>query len=104
MAALFAELRLAWRLIQEPRVPSWAKAIPVLAVFYVVSPFDVVPDVLPFLGQMDDIGILVLAIKAFVKASPHAARAHHGAEITSGRRYKPMSPADVVIDATYRRD
>ena len=104
MGALFAELRLAWRLMQEPRVAAWAKAIPVLAVFYVVSPFDFVPDILPLLGQVDDIGILLLAVKGFLRVSPPAARAHHAAAITSGRRYTPMSPSDVVIDATYRRD
>jgi uncharacterized membrane protein YkvA (DUF1232 family) len=104
MGALFAELRLAWRLVKEPRVPGLVKMLPALAMLYVLSPFDFVPDVLPFLGQVDDIGILLIAMKAFLKLSPQAAHAHHAAAITSGRRYAPMSPSDIVIDATYRRD
>jgi uncharacterized membrane protein YkvA (DUF1232 family) len=104
MGALFGELRLAWRLMREPRVPLFAKAVPVLALLYVLSPVDFIPDVLPILGQMDDLGILILSVKAFLRLCPGAIAAFHTAAITSGRRYAPMAPTDVVIDATYRRD
>jgi len=104
MGTVFAELRLAWRLMREPRVPLVAKALPVLAALYVVSPLDFIPDVLPVLGQMDDLGILVLSLKLFLRMSPSAASSFHAEAITSGRRFTPMNPADVVIDATYRRD
>jgi uncharacterized membrane protein YkvA (DUF1232 family) len=104
MGALFADLRLAWRLMREPRVPSIAKAIPALAAFYVVSPLDFVPDMLPLLGQMDDLGILILSVKLFLRLCPQAPAAFHSAAIASRRPYAPMNPADVVIDATYRRD
>jgi uncharacterized membrane protein YkvA (DUF1232 family) len=104
MGTVFAELRLAWRLMREPRVPLVAKALPVLAALYVVSPLDFIPDVLPVLGQMDDLGILILSVKLFLRMSPPAAASFHAEAITSGRRFTPMNPADVVIDATYRRE
>jgi uncharacterized membrane protein YkvA (DUF1232 family) len=104
MGALFAELRLAWRLWREPRVPAFAKAVPVLAMLYVVSPLDFIPDVLPLVGQLDDLGILVLSLKLFLRLCPPAITAFHVAAMTAGRRYGPMSPADVVIDATYRKE
>ncbi len=104
MGALFAELRLAWRLMKEPRVSVVLKAVPALALLYVVSPFDFVPDIVPFLGQVDDLGVLLLALKAFLRLCPQAAQAHHAAAITAGRRYAPMTPSDVVIDASWRRD
>jgi uncharacterized membrane protein YkvA (DUF1232 family) len=104
MGALFAELRLAWRLIKEPRVSGVLKALPALALLYVVSPFDFVPDIVPFLGQLDDLGVLLLAMKAFLRLCPAGARSHHAAAITAGRRYAPMTPSDVVIEAAYRRD
>jgi uncharacterized membrane protein YkvA (DUF1232 family) len=104
MAALFGEVRLAWRLMREPRVALAAKAVPVLAMLYVVSPLDFVPDVLPVLGQMDDLGILIVSVKAFLRLCPPAVTAFHTTALSSGRRYAPMDPADVVIDATYRRD
>ena len=104
MGALFAELRLAWRLMREPRVTRFAKAVPLLALVYVLSPVDFIPDILPVLGQMDDLGILILSAKLFLRLCPPAATTFHSAAITSGRRYAPMAPADMVIDATYRRD
>lgn len=104
MGALFADLRLAWRLMREPRVPAIAKAIPALAALYVVSPLDFVPDMLPVLGQLDDLGILILSVKVFLRLCPQAPAAFHTAAIASGRRYEPMNPADVVIDATYRKE
>ena len=104
MAALLGELRLGWRLMKEPRVSVVLKAIPALAALYVVWPFDVLPDPIPFLGQVDDFGILLLSVKAFLKLCPRDAHSHHAAAITGGRRYAPMAPSDVVIDATYHRD
>ena len=104
MAAVFAELRLAWRLMREPRVLAVTKVIPALAALYVVSPLDFVPDILPVVGQLDDLGILILSVKLFLRLCPRAPAAFHTAAIASGRPYAPMNPADVVIDATYRRD
>jgi uncharacterized membrane protein YkvA (DUF1232 family) len=104
MAALFAELRLAWRLMKEPRVPRFVKVVPALALGYVLFPLDVIPDILPVLGQVDDLGVLLLSMKLFLRLCPPAATAFHTEAIASGRRYAPMSPADIVIDATYRRE
>ena len=104
MGALFSDVRLAWRLMREPRVTAVAKAIPALAALYVVSPLDFVPDILPVVGQLDDLGILILSLKLFLRLCPQAPAAFHTAAIASGRPYAPMNPADVVIDATYRRD
>jgi len=104
VGTLFSELRLAWRLMREPRVPLFAKAVPALAVLYVLSPLDFIPDVVPVLGQLDDLGILIVSVKLFLRLCPAPISAFHGDAITTGRRFTPMSPADVVIDATYRKD
>jgi uncharacterized membrane protein YkvA (DUF1232 family) len=103
LRALFTEVRLAWRLIREPVVPAFAKAVPVLALLYVISPIDIIPDVLPVLGQIDDLGILIVAVKVFLKLCPGSAATFHSAAIAARRPFTPMSPTDIVIDATYRR-
>ena len=54
LGTLFSHARLAIRLIRDPSVSWFSKALPVLATLYVVSPFDLVPDVIPVLGQLDD--------------------------------------------------
>jgi uncharacterized membrane protein YkvA (DUF1232 family) len=104
MGRLFTEVRLAARLMREPRVPLFAKAAPALAMLYVLSPLDVIPDVLPVLGQVDDLGILILSMKLFLRLCPADVTSFHTAAMTSGRRFTPMVPADVVIDASYRRE
>ena len=70
VAELLDLLRLAWRLLRDPRVPTILKLIPFTGALYLLWPVDVLPDVLPPLGQLDDIGVLLLAILAFVRACP----------------------------------
>ena len=59
LSALLTHARLAVRLLREPRVPLLAKVVPVLAAVYLVSPLDAVPDLIPVLGQLDDVGFVV---------------------------------------------
>ena len=63
--------RLAFRLFNDPRVPSWVKyGIPLLVVLYLVMPLDIIPDIIPILGQLDDIGVIVLGMSLMAKLSP----------------------------------
>ena len=65
---------------------------------------DAVPDLIPVLGQLDDLGFVVFALEMFVRLCPAAAVAFHRAALTGGRRYGPMPQADEVIDAEFRRE
>ena len=104
LSALVARARLAVRLLREPRVPLLAKVVPVLAAVYLVSPLDAVPDLIPVLGQLDDLGFVVFALEMFVRLCPAAAVAFHRAALLGGRRYGPMPQANAVIDAEFRRE
>lgn len=68
--ALPRHVRLCWRLLGEPRVPLWPKLVLLGALAYVAFPLDVLPDALPFLGQLDDLGVLLAASGWFVGACP----------------------------------
>ena len=71
LSKLWARIRLAWRLLRDRRVPLWTKIlIPGVALAYVLFPFDVLPDLTPFIGQLDDLALAALAIQAFVSACP----------------------------------
>lgn len=63
--------KLFWRLFQDPRVPIYRKAIPMVfgaiavmlaTVYIIVLKLDIIPDVFPIIGFMDDIIISVILI------------------------------------------
>lgn len=50
------------RLLKDARVPTAEKALFVAAIVYVISPLDFIPDVLPFIGQVDDVYVVALTL------------------------------------------
>ena len=104
LRTLVSHARLAVRLVRDPRVPAIAKALPVAALLYVVSPLDLIPDVLPVLGQLDDISFLIVALEGFLKICPAAVVAYHRDAIAHRQPFSPMAPAADVIDAEWRRE
>jgi uncharacterized membrane protein YkvA (DUF1232 family) len=54
--------RLLWKLTTDPRVPVKHKAILGGAAAYLLSPFDIIPDRLPGVGQLDDFAVVVAAL------------------------------------------
>jgi uncharacterized membrane protein YkvA (DUF1232 family) len=62
--------KLTWRLLQDDRVPMWAKAIPVVAVLYMFSPIDILPDFLLGFGQIDDFMIIIGGMELFERMIP----------------------------------
>lgn len=47
---------------QREDTPAWAKNIILGSLAYLVSPIDAVPDLTPFLGFTDDLGVLSLGL------------------------------------------
>lgn len=47
--------RLYRALYKDKRVPALAKSLPFLALLYIIVPIDLIPDVLPPIGQLDDL-------------------------------------------------
>jgi uncharacterized membrane protein YkvA (DUF1232 family) len=77
--------RLAWRLLRDPRTPLLPKLILGAAIVYAFSPLDLVPDIIPVLGQMDDLAVLGLGIEMFFKNVPGWLRAEHEAALSAER-------------------
>ncbi|MBO0800317.1 MAG: DUF1232 domain-containing protein [Blastocatellia bacterium] len=55
-------LKLLFRLFKDPRVPCAEKALLIGAIAYVISPIDLIPDFIPFVGQVDDLYLISLVI------------------------------------------
>ena len=74
---IIQQAKLGYNLMLDPRVPALAKLIPIGAVAYLFFPFDLSPDVVPLLGQLDDAGILLLGFRTFFELSPqHVVHEH----------------------------
>ncbi|MGC9347208.1 MAG: YkvA family protein [Anaerolineae bacterium] len=79
----FSQFEVAWKLFWDRRVPISTKLVPLLTLVYLLSPVDIVPDVVPGLGQVDDLMILLVGLRLFISLSPAAVVAEY--EKLSGR-------------------
>ena len=48
--------------IADPNTPAWAKTVIVGALGYFIFPMDAVPDLVPGVGYVDDLGVLTAAV------------------------------------------
>jgi uncharacterized membrane protein YkvA (DUF1232 family) len=55
-------VKLLYRLIRDSRVPAAEKALLLGTVTYVITPLDLLPDLIPFVGQVDDIYLVALVL------------------------------------------
>jgi uncharacterized membrane protein YkvA (DUF1232 family) len=102
LVSLLRTARLVWRLVADPRVPLFPKLILLVAAIYVISPVDLIPDLILGLGQLDDIGVAMLAIGVFIQLCPPAVVDEHRRAIAgeSGPSAKP--PDDETIEGSFR--
>src|ERR1044072_679641 len=50
------------RLMVDARVPKTERALFASAVIYAIIPFDFLPDMIPFIGQVDDLFVIALTL------------------------------------------
>ena len=67
-----AYLKLLAGLMSDSEVSRVDRLLVLGAIAYILSPLDLIPDVIPFLGQVDDVYLLVLAIQRLVKRAGRA--------------------------------
>ena len=64
------ELGRLWRAFRSPRTPLWLKAAMVGVVLYLVSPIDLIPDVLLGFGIIDDLVLVPLMLGWIARQLP----------------------------------
>lgn len=57
------DVKALYHYMRDKYVPWYRKAIVVTALIYFISPIDAVPDFAPFFGYLDDLGVILAAIK-----------------------------------------
>lgn len=71
------QLHLAWKLLFDRRVPRGPKLIWIGTWAYVLSPIDLLPDVVLGLGQLDDLVVLLAGTEWFISSCPPDVVAEH---------------------------
>ena len=65
------ELKVYRLLLGDGRTPMLARVLLGIAVFYTISPVDLIPDFIPIIGILDDIiivpGLVIIALKLIPK-------------------------------------
>ena len=64
------DARRLWRALRHPQAPLWLKLGTVALVIYVISPIDLIPDLIPFLGIADDLVLVPLGVRFLLSKLP----------------------------------
>ena len=98
---LWQQMRLVLYLIRDPEVPIYLKLLPFAAVAYVIFPFDLITDLVPVIGQLDDVTALLVSSKVFIELAPQAVVARHLEHIRQHDKSFPLvdaEPAELSSD------
>ena len=100
-------LRLFVGLLTDPRVSRLDKLLVAGAIVYIVMPIDLIPDFIPFLGQVDDIYLLVLALQRLIANAGLVVVAEHWpgdvAELSGGNLRQVLLAASLFLPRRLRR-
>ncbi len=92
--------RLVLRLMMDRRVPLRVKLILPAALAYLISPFDVVHDMVPILGRIDDVLVVILSLAFFLGTAPREIVMEHARGRRSGDT--PKKKRGTVIEGEYQ--
>jgi len=82
IAQLPRYLRLLAGLLTDRRVAAIDRLLVLGAIAYILMPADLLPDLVPFLGQVDDVYLLVLAVRRLIaNAGRHVVEQHWTGDI-----------------------
>jgi uncharacterized membrane protein YkvA (DUF1232 family) len=80
---------------RDPRVPWYAKALAIAVAAYALSPIDLIPDVIPVIGYLDELFILPVGIWLVVWLIPDGIMAEYRARANEARQ-RPTSRAGMA--------
>jgi uncharacterized membrane protein YkvA (DUF1232 family) len=78
-------LKLFSRLMADQRVALRVKLVPLGVFAYLLLPADLMPDMLPGFGQVDDIVVILLGLRFFLRLCPPEIIHEHVKAIAAGR-------------------
>jgi uncharacterized membrane protein YkvA (DUF1232 family) len=100
-------LRLLGGLILDRRVAALDKLVVAGAIAYIISPIDLIPDFIPFLGEVDDVYLLVLAVQRLITNAGRRVVADHWvgniADLRAMDLHKVLAAAAFFLPRRLRR-
>lgn len=96
--------RLVFRLMMDRRVPLWTKVIIPAGIVYLILPFDVLPDMVPALGRIDDLLAIIFSVGLFLALAPGKVVTEHirGTPPEGDDDSDDDSPKSDVVDGSFR--
>jgi uncharacterized membrane protein YkvA (DUF1232 family) len=70
-------LLLSARLMVDSRVPGKERVLVAGAILYAIIPLDFIPDMVPFVGQIDDVYLISLTLLRLMQVTPPAVVREH---------------------------
>ncbi len=83
-------VRLFVGLLGDRRVGLLAKALFLFAGVYAVTPLDFLPDLMPLLGQVDDLSIFLMGCRMFLQLCPREVVREHVARVDASGEWAPF--------------
>lgn len=91
-------LRLLVRLVRDPRVSRADKVILGGTILYVIAPLDFIPDMIPFIGQIDDSYLVAISLLRLLTRADAKIVAEHW---TGGIDLKHLVDTIVELSSTF---
>ncbi len=102
-----AYLKLLGGLLTDGRVSRVDKLMVLGAIVYIVTPIDLIPDFIPFVGQVDDVYLLVLSLTRLISNAGLPVLSAHWAgdisDLTPGRLRSVLLAASLFLPRRIRR-
>ncbi len=76
-----AKAALALALLRDPRLPLTTRLVIPAVVLYLILPLDIIPDFIPLLGQLDDVLVLLVALRVVLRSLPEGLLEEHIARL-----------------------
>ena len=99
---ILSAIRLAWGLFLDRRVGTKIKLLPILAIIYVLSPLDLLPDIIPVVGWVDDLIVAGGLLLLFFILAPHDLVLERIRGEGNTDRYEPPDEEGQTVDGTFR--
>jgi len=87
--------------LRDTRTPWYAKLLALVVLGYALSPIDLIPDFIPFLGHLDDTIIVPLGIYCVKKLVPPRVWEEASLKVENSKLPKKIKKAVVIVIITW---